>query len=67
MKITLETEMSGVEIFYTLDGSEPGSQSAIYTDLHVNGTVSVKAIAFKNGRPLKNRLLHHHIPPGDRQ
>lgn len=50
---TLMCNMPGVEIYYTLDGSEPTMQSSIYTKPFViNKSEIVKAIAYKNGKPI---------------
>ena len=48
VEITCETE--GAEIHYTLDGTTPTAQSALYTEpLVINETTTLKAIAMKEG------------------
>ena len=50
---TLRTDMPGVDIYYTLDGSEPTTTSALYTKPFViNKSEFVKARAFRNGQPI---------------
>ncbi|MEC3908636.1 family 20 glycosylhydrolase [Tamlana sp. 2201CG12-4] len=50
IEITLKTEVNGLDIHYTLDGSEPTTASAKYDGpFTVSETKTVKAHAFKNG------------------
>ncbi|MEX0312868.1 MAG: beta-N-acetylhexosaminidase [Allomuricauda sp.] len=52
-KISLKTEVNGLDIHYTLDGSEPTLQSSQYNmPFTINDTKTVKARAFKNGNPV---------------
>ena len=45
--------MPGVDIYYTLDGSEPTNASNLYTKPFViNKSEVVKARAFLNGKPI---------------
>ncbi len=50
--VTLATPLqSGAEIRYTLDGSEPSSQSALYSQpLVFEGSTRLRAAAFRDGR-----------------
>ncbi len=64
MKIGMDTEMAGTEIFFTLDGSEPGENSCRYTTpIELKENTVVKAIARKNGRflekPAVNQIAVH--------
>ena len=48
--VTISTETSGASIYYTLDGSDPGTSSTMYTDAFpISESVTVKAIAVKDG------------------
>ncbi|KON86180.1 endonuclease [Sporosarcina globispora] len=48
--VTLSTETEGAVIHYTLDGSEPTSQSETYTDpIVINEKTTIKAFAVKEG------------------
>ncbi|WP_136464789.1 beta-N-acetylhexosaminidase [Flagellimonas onchidii] len=50
IEITLKTEVNGLDIHYTLDGSEPTTASAKYdAPFTISETKTVKAQAFKNG------------------
>ena len=50
---TIRTDMPGVDIYYTLDGSEPTLASTLYTKPFViNKSEYVKARAFRNGQPI---------------
>ena len=50
LSVTLGSELTGVEIHYTTDGSEPNAQSAIYTEpLLVDKTSVLKAVTIQNG------------------
>ncbi|MBQ7998546.1 MAG: family 20 glycosylhydrolase [Bacteroidales bacterium] len=50
---TIRTDMPGVDIYYTLDGSEPSNTSNLYTKPFViNKSEVVKARAFLNGEPI---------------
>jgi hexosaminidase len=50
LSVTLASELAGVEIHYTTDGSEPNAQSAIYTEpLLVDKTSVLKAVTIQNG------------------
>ncbi len=46
MEISLNCPTPGVKIYYTLDGSEPSANSALYTNpVKITGAVTIKAIA----------------------
>lgn len=48
--ITLKTETEGANIYYTLDGSEPSTESSLYEEsITINGDLVIKAIAVKDG------------------
>lgn len=48
--VTLTCSTAGVELRYTLDGSEPTLRSALYSSpINVNNNVTVKARAFRGG------------------
>lgn len=50
---TLHTDMPDVDIYYTLDGSEPTTASCLYTiPFVINKSQTVAARAFKNGKPI---------------
>jgi hypothetical protein len=50
MDVTMSTQTPGVEIRYTLDGSEPGPQSPLYTaPVKIDATTHIKARAFRPG------------------
>lgn len=52
LTITLACELSGVEIRYTTDGTEPNAQSALYKEpLVLNQTATLKAVTVINGNP----------------
>ncbi len=48
--VTISCETEGAEVHYTLDGSEPNAESALYTEpIALSGNCTVKAIAVKDG------------------
>ncbi|NKI27964.1 family 20 glycosylhydrolase [Arenibacter sp. 6A1] len=50
IEIALKTEVNDLEIFYTLDGSEPTMESKSYNgSFKINHSTSIKARAFKDG------------------
>ncbi|MBE9491350.1 MAG: family 20 glycosylhydrolase [Bacteroidetes bacterium] len=54
-KVKLESELFNPEIRYTLDGTEPNANSAIYTEpFEITATTTVKAGIFKDGNILRN-------------
>ncbi len=55
--ISLGSIVEGADIFFTLDGSEPSLESAIYTEPFViEESKTVKAIAYSEGMPQSNML-----------
>jgi hexosaminidase len=50
VKVTLSTQGEG-EIRYTLDGTEPGAESMLYTEpLEITGDCMIRATAVRNGK-----------------
>ena len=48
--VTLRTSTEGATIYYTLDGSNPTTNSTVYSDaINVSETTTIKAFAAKNG------------------
>jgi len=59
MVVVLETETLGMDIHYTLDGSDPDANSAIYSDpLHLESSVTLKALAYRNGKSFENPVTY---------
>ncbi len=53
--VTLNTATQGADIRYTLDGSDPGMNDALYTaPFALTNTTTVKAKAFRNGDTASN-------------
>ena len=53
--VKMKIDCPDVEIHYTLDGSDPDRESAIYTQPFViNRSQTVKAIGVRNGKPVGN-------------
>ncbi|MBW6459311.1 MAG: family 20 glycosylhydrolase [Bacteroidales bacterium] len=56
---TLEAEAYDTEIFYTLDGKEPGKNSFPYTKpVNIQHNATLKAIAYKNGKALEKPAVY---------
>ena len=52
LKVNLFSELAGVEIHYTTDGSEPTNLSPVYADaILLNKTSTIKAITFTSSSP----------------
>ena len=50
--ITLGSTTADAKVYYTTDGSEPGTNSAIYqTPINISSTTTLKSIAVKSGIP----------------
>lgn len=50
--VEIETVTEGAKIYYTTDGSEPTTSSSAYSDpITVNGAMTIKALAVKDGYP----------------
>jgi len=57
LAITLKSELPGLEIHYTTDGSEPNNLSKVYTEpILVDKTSVLKAIAFSDGIPSEKSM-----------
>lgn len=52
-EVTMKSGVPGAQIFYTLDGSEPTTESTLYTEpFEVTSPLTVKAVALGDGYPL---------------
>jgi len=52
LSVSLSSELSGLEIHYTTDGSEPNTQSPTYTEpVLIDKTSVLKAVSIENGSP----------------
>lgn len=61
IRLALTCERPGMDIHYTLDGTEPTAQSPVYRDsLTLRGTTQLAARAFAGGKP-EGRTLHTRI------
>lgn len=50
--VVIETVTEGATIYYTTDGTEPTTSSSAYSDpITVNGAMTIKALAVKDGYP----------------
>ncbi len=48
--VTLSTNTAGAKIYYTLNGTEPTTDSQLYSSaINISSTKTLKAIAYKNG------------------
>ncbi len=57
LAVTFQSELTGLEIHYTTDGSEPNSQSPIYKEpVLVDKTSTLKAVAMQNGIPAEKSM-----------
>ncbi len=57
LTVSLSSELAGVEIRYTIDGSEPNAQSKVYTEpVLLDKTSTLKAVTIKNGNPAEKSL-----------
>lgn len=62
--VKLQTEVPGVTIYYTLDGTSPTDKSFMYKNpFKLNHEVTLKAVAYKNGEKLE-RFAQYKISPG---
>lgn len=56
--ISLSSELVGVEIHYTIDGSEPNAQSPLYSEpVMLDKTSTLKAVTIQNGVPAEKPLI----------
>ncbi len=62
--VVLESELVKPTIYYTTDGTEPTTESNLYTgEFYVSGSAEVKAAIFKNGQaqePILSRKVDYH-------
>ncbi|MBL7971025.1 MAG: family 20 glycosylhydrolase [Prolixibacteraceae bacterium] len=57
LAVSLQGELPGIEIHYTIDGSEPTIQSPIYTEpVLVEKTSTLKAITIVDGKPAEKPM-----------
>ena len=57
LAVTLKSELSGVEIHFTTDGTEPDSQSQVYKEpILIDKTSTLKAVSFLNGAPAEKTM-----------
>lgn len=57
LAVTLQSEISGGEIHYTTDGSEPAAGSPVYTEpVVITQTTSLKAVTVVDGKASENVL-----------
>ena len=57
LAVALDSELDGVEIHYTMDGSEPNALSAVYSEpLVIDQTSTLKAVTIVNGQPAERTL-----------
>jgi len=52
LAVSLGSELAGIEIHYTIDGSEPNAQSSIYAEpVLLDKTATIKAVSIHDGSP----------------
>lgn len=57
LAVSLSSELAGIEIHYTTDGSEPNAQSPIYTEpVLLDKSATLKAVSILNGSPAEKTL-----------
>ncbi len=57
LEVSLKSELAGLEIHYTIDGSEPTNLSPIYSDpISLDKTATVQAITFSHGIPSEKSM-----------
>jgi hexosaminidase len=57
LALSLKSELAGLEIHYTTDGTEPNNLSSVYSNpIPVDKTSTVKAIAFADGIPSEKTM-----------
>jgi len=58
LEVALKSELDGLEIHYTLDGSEPIASSSIYQQpISIEKTATLKATSLINGQPVANTMV----------
>ncbi|MFH1853207.1 MAG: family 20 glycosylhydrolase, partial [Candidatus Neomarinimicrobiota bacterium] len=70
LKITMDTELPGLAIHYTSDGSQPDRNSALYDKpLTVTGSTQIQAVAVRDGEvvsPVTELIVQRHSARGRR-
>ncbi len=62
LAVTLSSELAGIEIHYTTDGSEPNAKSPTYTEpVLLDKTSVLKAVSIENGSPAEKVLSQSFI------
>ena len=57
LSVSLKSELAGLEIHYTIDGSEPNSLTPIYSEpIVLDKTSTLKAVAIINGNPAEKAM-----------
>jgi len=57
LAVSLQSELAGLEIHYTTDGSEPNNLSSVYTEpVLLDKTSTLKAITFSDGIPSEKSM-----------
>lgn len=57
LAVTLNSELDGVNIHYTIDGSEPNNLSTVYSEpVKIDQTSTIKAVTFVNGQPAEKAM-----------
>ena len=57
LAVSLSSELAGIEIHFTTDGSEPNAQSPAYTEpVLIDKTSVLKAVSIENGAPAEKTL-----------
>lgn len=65
VQLTLSTPTTGATIYYTLDGSEPTTESTVYgAAISLSANTTVKAIAVKDGITTSYTVAHHYTING---
>jgi hexosaminidase len=62
LAVSLTNELAGVEIHYTIDGSEPNSLSTLYSEpILIDKTTMLKAVPTVNGHPAEKSMSQSFI------
>ena len=57
LAVSLSSELAGLEIHYTTDGTEPDSSSTKYAEpILIDKTTTLKAVTLRNGKPSEKAL-----------
>jgi len=59
MKVEMESEVPGLDIYYTLDGTMPDNYSPKYSQPVIlpDGPVTVRVITYRNGDPVGHMII----------